>query len=41
MTDRARNGVRLGQAVRDLDGKDLGRVHALYDEAFLAVKGGR
>lgn len=39
MTERARNGVRLGQAVRDLDGKDLGRVHALYEKGFLAVKG--
>lgn len=39
MKDLDRNGVRIGQSVRDLDGKDLGRVKALYDEAFLAVKG--
>ncbi len=39
MSDLDRNGVRLGQSVRDLDGKDLGRVKALYEESFLAVKG--
>jgi hypothetical protein len=39
MTARELNGVRIGQPVRNLDGKDLGHVEALYDEAFLAVKG--
>ncbi len=39
MSDLDRNGVRIGQSVRDLDGKDLGRVKALYDGGFLAVKG--
>ncbi len=39
MNDHDRNGVRIGQTVRDLDGKDLGRVKALYDDGFLAVKG--
>jgi hypothetical protein len=34
-----RNGVELGQRVVDVDGKDLGRVAALYDEAFRVVKG--
>ncbi len=34
-----RNGVRLGQRVRDLDGNDLGRVKELYDSAFSVVKG--
>lgn len=31
--------MRIGQPVRDLDGQDLGRVKALYDDAFLVVKG--
>src|SRR6266540_2228960 len=42
MRDRAvleRNGVRIGMRVRDLDGKDLGRVTDLYDGAFGLVKG--
>ena len=39
MSELDRNGVRIGQSVRDLDGKDLGRVKALYDQAFLVVKG--
>lgn len=39
MSARERNGVRIGQPVRDVDGKPLGRVTALYDWGFLAVKG--
>lgn len=31
--------VRLGRRVRDITGKDLGRVKALYDGAFLVQKG--
>ncbi|ACG75110.1 conserved hypothetical protein [Anaeromyxobacter sp. K] len=38
MTDD-RNGVRIGQAVRDLDGRPLGRVDALYEWGFRVVKG--
>ncbi len=34
-----RNGVRLGQRVRDLDGKELGRVTALYAWGFEVAKG--
>jgi hypothetical protein len=34
-----RHGLRNGHRVRDLDGKDLGRVARLYDGAFLVVKG--
>ena len=34
-----RNGVRLGQPVRDVDGKDLGRVTTLYDEGFEVARG--
>jgi hypothetical protein len=37
MTER--NGVRLGQRVRDADDKDLGRVTRLYDWAFVASRG--
>jgi hypothetical protein len=36
---KERNGVRIGQAVRDLDGKELGRVTALHDWAFSVSKG--
>lgn len=36
---RERNGVGLGVRVRDLDGKELGRVAKLYEWAFLVVKG--
>jgi hypothetical protein len=36
---RERNGVRLGQRVRDLDGNVLGRVTALYDWAFRVERG--
>ena len=39
MDRRERNGVELGQRVRDVDGKDLGRVSDLYDEAFGVTKG--
>jgi hypothetical protein len=39
MSELDRSGVRIGQSVRDLDGKDLGRVKVLYDQAFLVVKG--
>lgn len=34
-----RNGVRLGQRVRDVDGRSLGRVDALYESGFSVVKG--
>jgi len=34
-----RNGVRIGQRVRDLDGNDLGRVTRLYEQGFAARKG--
>jgi hypothetical protein len=37
MTER--NGVRLGQRVRDVDGRDLGSVKALYDWGFAISKG--
>jgi hypothetical protein len=36
---RERNGVRIGQRVRDLDGTPLGRVYALYDWGFAVRKG--
>src|SRR6266545_7872683 len=36
---RERNGVRLGQRVRDLDGTPMGRVTRLYDEGFEVRKG--
>jgi hypothetical protein len=39
MRQQERSGVRLGQRVVDVDGNDLGRVAALYDEAFRVVKG--
>jgi hypothetical protein len=42
MRERAvqeRNGVRIGMRVRDLDGKDLGRVTDLYASAFGVEKG--
>lgn len=34
-----RNGVRLGQTVRDADGNELGRVSDLYAWGFRATKG--
>jgi hypothetical protein len=34
-----RNGVRLGQRVKDLDGRDLGSVTALHPWAFRVSKG--
>jgi hypothetical protein len=34
-----RNGVRLGQSVRDLDGTPLGTVTALYEDGFATRKG--
>jgi hypothetical protein len=34
-----RNGVRLGQRVRDLDGKPLGRVYAVYEQGFAVRRG--
>ncbi len=37
MTER--NGVRLGQRVRDVDGQDLGRVKELYESGFAVSKG--
>lgn len=37
--ERERNGVRLGQAVRDLDGRDLGRVTALFAWGFAVRRG--
>ncbi len=36
---KERNGVRVGERVRDLDGNDLGRVKELYAAAFSIVKG--
>ena len=36
---KERNGVRIGQPVRDLDGRELGRVTALHDESFAVSKG--
>jgi hypothetical protein len=36
---RERNGVRVGQRVRDLDGNYLGRVKELYDWGFSVVRG--
>lgn len=36
---RERNGVRLGQRVRDLDGTSLGRVVALYGWGFAVRRG--
>ena len=36
---RERNGVRIGQRVRDLDGNDLGRVKELYEWGFAVAKG--
>jgi hypothetical protein len=36
---RERNGVGIGQRVRDLDGRSLGKVHALYDWGFAIRKG--
>ncbi len=39
MALRESNGVRLGLRVRDLDGKDLGRVKRLYDWGFAIEKG--
>lgn len=36
---RERYGVRLGMRVRDVDGKSLGRVDALYDSGFSVLKG--
>jgi hypothetical protein len=34
-----RNGVRVGLRVRDLDGKDLGKVTELYEWGFAVEKG--
>lgn len=34
-----RNGVRVGQRVKDLDGKDLGKVTRLHAQGFETVKG--
>ncbi len=36
---KERNGVRLGQRVRDADGNDLGRVTTLYAWGFKATRG--
>jgi len=36
---RERNGVRIGQRVRDAEGRSLGRVDALYESGFSVVKG--
>jgi hypothetical protein len=36
---KERNGVRVGQHVRDLDGRSLGRVKELYDWGFGVEKG--
>ncbi len=34
-----RNGVKLGQRVRDLDGTPLGRVKRLHEQGFVVSKG--
>ncbi len=39
MAAEERNGVRTGMRVRDLDGKDLGRVRRLYEWGFEIQKG--
>ncbi len=39
MAETERNGVRLGLRVRDLDGKDLGKVTDLYAWGFAIEKG--
>ena len=36
---KERNGVRVGQRVRDLDGASLGRVVRLFDDGFEARRG--
>jgi hypothetical protein len=36
---RERNGVAVGQRVRDLDGEPLGQVTKLYDDGFSVRKG--
>lgn len=36
---KERNGVRVGQRVRDLDGRPLGRVKELFDWGFAVEKG--
>ncbi len=36
---KERNGVRLGQPVRDADGKDLGRVTKLWEWGFEVTRG--
>jgi hypothetical protein len=38
-SSQERHGIRLGMRVRDVDGKDLGRVSDLYDWAFGIEKG--
>lgn len=38
MQARERNGVRVGQPVRDLDGLSLGRVRRLFDWGFSASR---
>lgn len=37
--ERERNGVRVGQRVRDVEGKDLGKVTDLYEWGFGVEKG--
>src|SRR5689334_5187407 len=39
MKERERNGVRLGQPVRDLDGTSLGRVVRLFEWGFATRRG--
>lgn len=39
MSERERHGVRVGQPVRDLDGKSMGQVSELYDWGFEVAKG--
>lgn len=39
MVGMERNGVRVGQRVRDLDGNDVGRVTRLYQDGFDVSKG--
>jgi len=39
MKDRERNGVRLGQPVRDVDGASLGKVVRLFEWGFATRRG--
>jgi hypothetical protein len=39
MAQQERNGVRVGQRVRDVDGEVVGRVDAVYETGFSVVRG--